>query len=40
MKRMLREDDFRMLIRELEYEIELLDSKIKSIKIEDVLNKM
>jgi abortive infection bacteriophage resistance protein len=40
MKYMLREDDFTLLINELDYEISILEGKLKVINIEKVLNKM
>ncbi len=40
MKYILRTDDFRMLMKELEYEIEKLDGAIDSIPIEKVLDRM
>lgn len=40
MKYMLREDDFTLLMNELDYEISILEGKLKVITIEKVLNKM
>lgn len=40
MKYLLREDDFRVMMREIEYEIEKLDGKIDSIPIEKILDRM
>ncbi len=40
MKRMLREEEFTLLINELDYEISILEGKLKVINIEKVLNKM
>jgi len=38
LKRMLSQDEFKLLINELTYEIDVLDGKLKTIKIERVLN--
>ena len=38
LKRMLDKDEFKLLINELVYEIDVLDGKLKTIKIERVLN--
>ena len=40
MKYLLRKDDFRLLMREVEYEIEKLDGEIDSIPIEKILDRM
>lgn len=40
MKYLLRGDDFRMMMREIEYEIEKLDGAIDSIPIEKILDRM
>lgn len=40
LKYLLREDDFRMMMREVEYEIEKLDGAIDSIPIEKILDRM
>ena len=40
MKYLLRSDDFRMMMREIEYEIEKLDGAIDSIPIEKILDRM
>lgn len=40
LKQMLRRDDFRLLIKELEYEIQVLEGKLESISIGKVLDKM
>lgn len=40
MKFLLREEEFRLLIKELSYEIDLLSGKLSTISIKDVLNKM
>lgn len=40
MKFLLRKDDFRLLMREVEYEIEKLDGEIDSIPIEKILDRM
>ena len=40
MKYLLREDDFRMMMKEVEYEIEKLDGIVDSIPIEKVLDQM
>lgn len=40
MKTLLRDDEFRLLIKEINYEIELLSGKLNSIGIDEVLNKM
>ena len=39
-KYMLSEDDFRLLIYELGYEIDILNGKLASIKINKILNKI
>ena len=40
MKYILRKEDFRMLMKEVEYEIEKLDGAIDSIPIEKMLDRM
>ncbi len=40
MKVLLTEEDFRMMLREVEYEIEKLDGRIDSISIEKILDRM
>ena len=40
MKYLLRQDDFRLMMREVEYEIEKLDGEIDSIPIEKILDRM
>ena len=40
MKYLLREDDFRMMMREIEYEISALDGVVNSIPIEKILDRM
>ncbi len=40
LKYLLREDDFRMMMKELEYEIEKLDGIVNSIPIEKILDRM
>ena len=40
MKYLLREDDFRMMMKEVEYEIEKLDGVVDSIPIEKILDQM
>ena len=40
MKYLLRKDDFRMMMKEIEYEIERLDGEIDSIPIEKILDRM
>lgn len=40
MKYLLREDDFRMMMKEIEYEIEKLDGIIDSIPVEKILDRM
>ena len=40
LKYLLREDDFRMLMRELEYEVEKLDGIIDSVPVEKILDQM
>ena len=40
LKHLLREDDFRMMMKELEYEIEKLDGIVNSIPIEKILDRM
>ena len=40
MKYLLRKDDFRLMMREIEYEIERLDGEIDSIPIEKILDRM
>lgn len=40
MKYLLREDDFRNMMREIEYEIEKLDGRIDSVDIEKVMDRM
>ena len=40
MKYLLREDDFRMMMREIEYEISALDGLVNSIPIEKILDRM
>ena len=37
---MLKPDDFRLMMREIEYEIEKLDGRIDSIPIDKVLDRM
>ena len=40
LKYMLKPDDFRLMMREIEYEIEKLDGRIDSIPIDKVLDRM
>ncbi len=40
LKYMLKEDDFHMMMKEMEYEIEKLDGKIDSIPLDKILDKM
>lgn len=40
LKYLLREDDFRMMMKEIEYEIEKLDGRIDSVPIERILDRM
>jgi hypothetical protein len=40
MKYILRKDDFRMLMKEFEYEIEKLDGAVNSIPVEKILDRM
>ncbi len=40
LKRMLREEDFTLLINELSYELDILDGKIDSIELDKVLDRM
>ena len=40
LKQMLRKDDFNLLLREIEYEISVLEGKLRSIPITKVLDKM
>ncbi len=40
LKKMLSDDEFKLLINELTYELDILDGKLKTIKIEKVLNIM
>ena len=40
LKYLLREDDFRMLMRELEYEVEKLDGIVDSVPVEKILDQM
>jgi hypothetical protein len=40
LKRMLRKDDFNMMLSEIHYEISLLDGKLDSISIGKVLDRM
>lgn len=40
LKHLLRKDDFRSMLKEIEYEIEQLDGKIDSIPIEKILDRM
>ena len=40
LKFLLKEENFRKMVKEIEYEIELLDSRIDSIPIEKILDKM
>ena len=40
MKELLTDDAFRMMLREVEYEIEKLDGRIDSIPIEKILDRM
>ena len=40
MKYLLRDDDFRMMMREIEYEISALDGVVNSIPIEKILDRM
>lgn len=40
MKHVLREDDFRLLMREIEYEVEKLDGIIDSVPVEKILDQM
>ena len=40
MKTLLTEDAFRLMLKEIEYEIEKLDGRIDSIPIEKVLDRM
>ena len=39
-KFLLREDDFRLMMKEIEYEIEKLDGIVNSIPIEKILDRM
>ena len=39
-KYMLREDDFRKLVNEIEYEIDVLDGKLNVIEISKILDKL
>jgi len=40
LKRLLREDNFRLMMKEIDYEKDYLEGKLKTIKIEAVLDKM
>ena len=40
MKFLLREEEFRLLLREISYEADILSGKLKTIKIEKVLDKL
>jgi hypothetical protein len=40
LKYLLRDEDFRELIRETEYEISLLDAKVSIISVEKILNRI
>lgn len=40
LKHLLREDDFRLMMKEIEYEIELLDGRVDTIPINKVLDRM
>jgi abortive infection bacteriophage resistance protein len=40
MKYLLREEDFRLLMREVEYEVEKLDGIIDSVPVEKILDRM
>ena len=40
LKYLLREDDFRLMMKEIEYEIELLDGVVNSISIDKILDRM
>jgi len=40
MKTLLRDDEFRLLIKEIDYEVEILSAKLKTISIDEVLSKM
>ena len=40
MKVLLTEDNFRLMLKEIEYEIEKLDGRIDSIPIEKILDRM
>ena len=40
LKYLLREDDFRMMMKEIEYEIEKLDGIIDSVPVEKILDRM
>ena len=40
LKRLLREDNFRLMMKEIDYEKSYLEGKLKTIKIDDVLHKM
>ena len=37
---MLREEEFREMIREMSYEIDLLDGKINTVPVETILNRI
>ena len=40
LKKLLKEEQFRKMMKEIEYEIELLDGRIDSIPIEKILDRM
>ena len=40
LKKVLREEDFTMLINEISYEIDILDGKINTISIEKILDRI
>ena len=40
MKRMLTEDEFKMIVNEIDYEINLLDGVINVVPLESILNKI
>ena len=40
MKQMLTKDEFKLMMNEIIYELEMLSGKLSSISIEDVLNEM
>ncbi len=40
MKQMLRESEFRQLVYEISYEIDVLDGKVDAVPLNDILNKI